>query len=478
MLTSFGKIKRIVWLLVFVGIASFSRAYASQEYVGRGSYTGTLNENRSTKVGSEVENYVVLHSYDLTEASLSNHYYITGTLLNDSYGGVYDITLTIHWKDAAGNDLGTERVYTIVGLPAGIRGSFSDIDEDYIPPLEKGYFHGLIEIPENANVRTITYSTEWTWTLEAYVNTSVIIPDNTVSISDVNFGYRDVMGTVSNRLSATLEYVEVIAIVLLSDGTVADIENTYVATSDAYMLPSSSKDFSVSIRPLFSDGKDIRVLTRVSFSFLDDNLIYRGDGTDDGRAFVTPGDTVTPSDTIKVTVRDTIYSPSDTIKVTVRDTIYSPSDTIKVTVRDTIYSPSDTIKVTVRDTIYSPSDTIKVTVRDTIYSPSDTIKVTVRDTIYIDKPRLLGDLDSNGIVDFADFLLFVANFGKTQSVSEQPEQPPVKKYSSCTEMRADWPKGVNKNGGTYYEAWNDAEKRTYEMNSGNLDRDNDSHACE
>ena len=243
-------IRTVAWILAFMCITT--HAYATQEYVGRGSYTGTLNENRSTKVGSEVENYVVLHSYDLTEASLSNHYYITGTLLNDSYGGVYDITLTIHWKDAAGNDLGTERVYTIVGLPAGIRGSFSDIDEDYIPPLEKGYFHGLIEIPKNANVRTITYSTEWTWTLEAYVNTSVIIPDNTVSISDVNFGYRDVMGTVSNRLSATLEYVEVIAIVLLSDGTVADIENTYVATSDAYMLPSSSKDFSVSIRPLFS----------------------------------------------------------------------------------------------------------------------------------------------------------------------------------------------------------------------------------
>ena len=437
-------IRTVAWILAFMCITT--HAYATQEYVGRGSYTGTLNENRSTKVGSEVENYVVLHSYDLTEASLSNYYYITGTLLNDSYGGVYDITLTIHWKDAAGNDLGTERVYNIVGLPAGIRGSFSDIDEDYIPPLEKGYFHGLIEIPENANVRTITYSTEWTWTLEAYVNTSVIIPDNTVSISDVNFGYRDVTGTVSNRLSATLEYVEVIAIVLLSDGTVADIENTYVATSEEYMLPSSSKDFSVSIRPLFSDGKDIRVLTRVSFSFLDDHLIYRGDGIDDGRAFVTPGDTVTAPDTIKVTVRDTVYSPGDTIKVTVRDTVYSPGDTIKVTVRDTVYSPGDTIKVTVRD------------------------------TVYIDK--LSGDLDNNGIVDFADFLLFVANFGKTSSVSEQPEHPPVKKYSSCAEMRVDWPKGVNKNGGTYYEAWDDAEKRTYEMNSASLDRDNDSHACE
>ncbi len=369
------KIKIVASLLAFMCITT--HAYATQEYVGRGSYTGTLNENRSTKVVTEVTNKIVLNSYDITDASLSNYYYITGTLLNDSYGGVYDITLTFFWKDAAGNDLGTERVYTIVGLPAGIRSSIFDIEEDYIPPLEKGYFQDLVEIPENANIGNSTYLIEWTWTLEAFVNTGVTIPDNTVSVSDVNFGYRDVTGTVYNRLTTTLEYVEVFAIVLLSDGTVADIENTYVATSEEYMLPGTSKNFSVSISPLFSDGKDIQVLTRVSFSFLEDNLVYRGSRTDDGRAFVIP------------------------------------SDTIKVTVRDTVYSPSDTIKVTVRDTVYSPSDTIKVTVRDTVYSPSDTIKVTVRDTVYIDKPQLSGDLDNNGIIDFADFLLFVANFGKT-----------------------------------------------------------------
>ncbi len=400
-------IRTVASILAFMCITT--HAYATQEYVGRGSYTGTLNENRSTKVSTEVTNKIVLNNYDITDASLSNHYYITGTLLNDSYGGVYDITLTIYWKDAAGNDLGTERVYNIVGLPAGIRSSIFDIEEDYIPPLEKGYFHGLVEIPENANVGNSRYSVEWTWTLEAYINTSVKVLDNTVSISDVNFlGYQDVMGTVHNGLTETLEYVEVFAIVLLSDGTVADIENTYVATSDAYMLPSSSKDFSVSIRPLFSDGRDIRVLTRVSFRFLDGNLVYRGDGIDDGRAFVTPRDTVTVRDTIKVTVRDTVYINEGGSSTT----------------------------------------------------------------------QLLGDLNNDDVVNVADFLIFVENFGKTSSVSEQPEHPPVKKYSSCAEMRADWPKGVNKNGGTYYEAWNDAEKRTYEMNSTNLDRDNDSHACE
>ena len=93
----------------------------------------------------------------------------------------------------------------------------------------------------------------------AYQHRYVKVLDNTVSISDVNFGYREVTGTVSNGLTETLEYVEVFAIVLLSDGTVADIENTYVATSESYMLPLSQKDFSLNIRPLFSDGKDIQV---------------------------------------------------------------------------------------------------------------------------------------------------------------------------------------------------------------------------
>ncbi|MXZ10867.1 MAG: hypothetical protein F4Y79_15675 [Gemmatimonadetes bacterium] len=394
-------IKTVACLFVFMLITSFTHAYAqSQQFVGQGSYTGTLNENRSTKVSAEVTNKIVLNNYDITDASLSNHYYITGTLLNDSYGGVYDITLTFFWKDAAGNDLGTERVYTIVGLPANIRSSIFDIEEDYIPPLEKGYFYGLVEIPENAVVENSEYIVVWTWTLQAHVNTDVKVLDNTVSISDVNFiGYRDVTGTVHNGLTETLEYVEVFAIVLLSDGTVADIESTYIATSQEYMLPLSQKDFSLNIRPLFGDGNDIQVLTYVSFRFLNENAFYTN--ADDDRAFVIPRDTIT------VTVRDTVYINAG--------------------------------------------------------GPST---------------QLLGDLNSDGVVNVADFLIFVENFGKTASVSEQPEHPPVKKYSSCTEMRVDWPKGVNKNGGTYSEAWNDAEKRTYEMNSANLDRDKDSHACE
>ncbi len=201
-------IKTVACLFVFMLITSFTHAYAqSQQFVGQGSYTGTLNENRSTKVSAKVTNGIILHSFDITEASLSNHYYITGTLLNDSYGGVYDITLTFFWRDAAGNDLGTERVYTIVGLPASIRSSIFDIEEDYIPPLEKGYFLGLTEIPENMNADNSRYSVEWTWTLQAHINTDVKVLDNTVSISDLRFGSRDVTGTVHNSLAETLETV-------------------------------------------------------------------------------------------------------------------------------------------------------------------------------------------------------------------------------------------------------------------------------
>ncbi len=66
-------IRTVAWILAFMCITT--HAYATQEYVGRGSYTGTLDENRSTKVAAtEVENYVVLNSYDITEASLSNYY--------------------------------------------------------------------------------------------------------------------------------------------------------------------------------------------------------------------------------------------------------------------------------------------------------------------------------------------------------------------------------------------------------------------
>ena len=65
----------------------------------------------------------------------------------------------------------------------------------------------------------------------------------------------------------------------------------------------------------------------------------------------------------------------------------------------------------------------------------------------------------------------------TVSASSDPH-PPVQAFRNCTAMRnAGWTEGVNRNGGTYKPAWDDAEKETYELNTAR-DRDKDGHACE
>ena len=59
-----------------------------------------------------------------------------------------------------------------------------------------------------------------------------------------------------------------------------------------------------------------------------------------------------------------------------------------------------------------------------------------------------------------------------------PDHPPIREFQNCTEMRgAGWNRGVNSNGGTYRPSWDDAEGRTYDLNT-KSDRDNDGHACE
>ena len=58
------------------------------------------------------------------------------------------------------------------------------------------------------------------------------------------------------------------------------------------------------------------------------------------------------------------------------------------------------------------------------------------------------------------------------------EHPPIQAFPNCDAMRqAGWAKGVNRLGGTYQDAWDDAESQTYALNTAR-DRDNDGHACE
>ena len=60
----------------------------------------------------------------------------------------------------------------------------------------------------------------------------------------------------------------------------------------------------------------------------------------------------------------------------------------------------------------------------------------------------------------------------------EPDHPPIQRFRNCTLMRAaGWTRGVNVRGGTYRPEWDDAEQRTYSLNTGR-DRDRDGHACE
>lgn len=56
--------------------------------------------------------------------------------------------------------------------------------------------------------------------------------------------------------------------------------------------------------------------------------------------------------------------------------------------------------------------------------------------------------------------------------------PPVQTFRNCTLMReAGWTRGVARAGGTYENTWDDAEQRTYALNTA-PDRGRDGHACE
>ena len=61
---------------------------------------------------------------------------------------------------------------------------------------------------------------------------------------------------------------------------------------------------------------------------------------------------------------------------------------------------------------------------------------------------------------------------------DDPAPPPVKQYRVCADMRAaGWTRGVNRDGGTYRDSWDAAERETYSLNQ-SRDRDRDGHACE
>ena len=67
---------------------------------------------------------------------------------------------------------------------------------------------------------------------------------------------------------------------------------------------------------------------------------------------------------------------------------------------------------------------------------------------------------------------------EASSTTPTASHPPIQTFANCAAMRsAGWSRGVNHDGGTYEDAWDDAERETYTLNTAR-DRDKDGRACE
>lgn len=80
--------------------------------------------------------------------------------------------------------------------------------------------------------------------------------------------------------------------------------------------------------------------------------------------------------------------------------------------------------------------------------------------------------------DELERLLSTCERGEVPERTPATGHPPVQAYENCALMReAGWTLGVARAGGTYQDAWDDAEQRTYVLNT-TRDGDRDGHACE
>ena len=145
----------------------------------RGEVYFSLSEQVSASKALS-DNVVVVQSNLIFDDS--DDTYVTGTILNDSRAGIYDLSISIIYKDNAGRILsqdGTSSWTTsIIGYPAAIYGyDYSDYLEypnlynpfhkDFIPPEDTGYFRVEVDIPNDADLDATEAVLRWKWTLKA-----------------------------------------------------------------------------------------------------------------------------------------------------------------------------------------------------------------------------------------------------------------------------------------------------------------------
>lgn len=341
----------------------------SQGFVGDYSNTALTKRVVPRAGGSLAENEVVLQSYFVRKVS-DNAYVFVGMLLNNSIAGVYDTVVTLYYPIGDGlEEIEAVRVY---GTPAHILKKsypiYSNyhyvprVSRNYIPPKKNGYFEDYFELQDKYDFSKVRYEVKWNWTLQATIDTKVRVLSESVRIEpheDV-IRYPDrypdrtkISGTLINELAVLIKDLGMTIIVL-------DKTNKQ-ALDVANLSPYSN----------VKDGLN--------------DVILSPNGTTN---FVTKYDNVTNYDIDDI---ELLFVPYYAVHEAF---VYPASYSDKAY----ISGPSTTI----RDTVI---------IRDT---------VTVRDTVFVGSEAASrinalkkGDLNEDGVINVADFLIFTDNFGKT-----------------------------------------------------------------
>ena len=350
---------RVVVAALLLMVSAVASAAASEIVEGQrgrsqgfvGDYSNTALTKRVVPRASEslAENEVVLQSYFVRKDDSDDKYEFIGTLLNNSIAGVYDVEVTLYFPLSGGSQK-VEEVYSVYGTPAHIltdsyRLSYqSPVTGDYIPPKKNGYFEeNYITLPDKYDFSKVRYEVEWTWTLQATIDTKVRVLPESMRIEPHEYAIRyesyknqkRISGTLINGLAVPIERLGVTIIVLDKTNKQALYISGSYGLSDTFLTLNGTANF----------------VSRVYFSSGYFN-------TNDHEFLFVPYYRVPEAFVYPASYSDKAY--------------------------------------------ISGSST---TIRDTVF-------VAGVDSIRINALKM-GDLNEDGVIDIADFLIFTDNFGKT-----------------------------------------------------------------
>ena len=298
---------------------------------------------------------VVVERWDITSDRF------TGIIHNKTENGIYGLEVSFTFRDSEGKVLSAAKIRKVVGTPAVIEGElYFDFSFqqtlDYIPPNSLGYFEQFGSLPAGTDTSKVDINIIWKWAANAQLANELSLIEETLTL-------REESSFVGPKT--------------IFSGEVAN--NTQ----------SAVRDVNITIIPIHNDGHVITVSTIRAV----DRIVNAGNAS----AFTWERLRLDKDD-----IKLLIHAIRWEIESQPPPGLPPPSPGTAPTI---VYVPLDTLRLTVHDTF-------EVTIRDTI-SLRDTLEVTVRDTVLIEKsPRLVGDLNDDNAVDFADFLILAQQFGK------------------------------------------------------------------